>query len=255
MFSIMTLSSLIACGDKEDTATTETSAEVSTEPATEPATEPSTEVSTEPATEPSAEVSTEPSTEASTEPSTEPPAEPPTLVNGGFEEDGAGWLLYPETASNYEYLSTGDGVYDPAIGAASSETFFTASEGNRSLKMWTANNLYFYQEYWNVLEGAEFTFSGKFFVSSLDPIGGEGNFGQLLLKAYGENYTELGVGVSSVLIDGTTVDEWQDVSATLVVPAGTTNVQVGVELVVGNNPVGALYVDDLQMTYTGVPTE
>ena len=55
-----------------------------------------------------------------------------------------------------------------------------------------------------------------------------------------------------MLIDSTTtVDEWQELSAELVVPAGTLQVQIGVEIVVGNNPVGALYFDDLQMSYSG----
>ena len=53
----------------------------------------------------------------------------------------------------------------------------------------------------------------------------------------------------------TTVDEWQDLSSSLVVPSGTTNVQVGVEVVVGSSPVGAVYFDDLQMSFTGGTTE
>ena len=40
-------------------------------------------------------------------------------------------------------------------------------------------------------------------------------------------------------------------NVTPVVPAGTLQVQIGVEIVVGNNPVGALYFDDLQMSYSG----
>ena len=118
--------------------------------------------------------------------------------------------------------------------------------------MWTEQTLYSYQEFAGFVEGDSISFSGKAFVSALDPIGGENTFGQLLIKAYGENYSELAAGVSTILIDSTTTaDEWQDLSAELVVPAGTLQVQIGVEIVVGNNPVGALYFDDLQMTYSG----
>ena len=118
--------------------------------------------------------------------------------------------------------------------------------------MWTEQTLYTYQEFAGFVEGDAISFSGKAFVSALDPIGGENTFGQLLIKAYGENYTELAAGVSTMLIDSTTtVDEWQELSAELVVPAGTLQVQIGVEIVVGNNPVGALYFDDLQMSYSG----
>lgn len=264
MLNLLTISFFTACGEKEDTASAEPSSEVSTEPSSEASTEPSSEASTEPSsevstepsseasTEPSSEVSTEPSTEASTEPSEEPPPPIPELMNGGFEEDGNMWNFFPTTATNYEFVSTGDGVYDPTTGEASSDVLFTAAEGNKAIKMWTEQTLYTYQEFAGFVEGDTISFSGKAFVSSLDPIGGESTFGQLLIKAYGENYTELAAGVSTVLIDSTTtVDEWQELSAELVVPAGTLQVQIGVEIVVGNNPVGALYFDDLQMSYSG----
>ncbi len=264
MLNLLTISFFTACGEKEDTASTEPSSEVSTEPSSETSTEPSSEASTEPSSEPSSEASTEPSSEASTEPSTEPSSEAstepseelpppaPELTNGGFEDDGGMWNLFPTTATNYEFVSTGDGVYDPTIGEASSDVLFTAAEGSKAIKMWTEQTLYVYQEFAGFVEGDAISFSGKSFVSTLDPIGGENTFGQLLIKAYGENYTELAAGVSTILIDSTTtVDEWQELSAELVVPAGTLQVQIGVEIVVGSNPVGALYFDDLQMSYSG----
>ena len=232
MLNLLTVSFFTACGDKEDTA------------------------SAEPTTEPSSEVSTEPSSEASTEPSTEPPPPPPELMNGGFEDDGGMWNFFPTTALNYEFVSTGDGIYDPTIGEASTDILFTAAEGSKAIKMWTEQTLYSYQEFAGFVEGDSISFSGKAFVSAIDQIGGENTFGQLLIKAYGENYSELAAGVSTILIDSTTnADEWQDLSAELVVPAGTVQVQIGVEIVVGSNPVGALYFDDLQMTYSGGMTQ
>ena len=267
MLNLLTISFFTACGEKEDTASAE----------------------------PSSEVSTEPSSEASTEPSSEPsqkyqqnhqrshlqkyqrnhhqkyqrnlhqrlhrafrraPPPIPELMNGGFEDDGSMWNFFPTTATNYEFVSTGDGIYDPTTGEASPDVLFTAAEGSKAIKMWTEQTLYTYQEFAGFVEGDTISFSGKAFVSSLDPIGGESTFGQLLIKAYGENYTELAAGVSTMLIDiTTTVDEWQELSAELVVPAGTLQVQIGVEIVVGNNPVGALYFDDLQMSYSGGMTQ
>ena len=144
MLNLLTISFFTACGEKEDTASAEPSSEVSTEPSSEASTEPSSEASQnhhqnhhqkhQQSHQQShhQKYSTEPSTEASTEPSEEPPPPIPELMNGSFEDDASMWNFFPTTATNYEFVSTGDGVYDPTTGESNSDVLFTAAEGDKS---------------------------------------------------------------------------------------------------------------------------
>ena len=175
------------------------------------------------------------------------------LVNAGFESGVQSWLTFPASNSNFNAVSTGEGIFDPAIGEASSTVFFEAAEGSMALKIWGSNDANasatpVYQQFSAPTEGEVFTLTGQGYVSSLDPFTEGDSYAQLIIKVYDTNFTELDSGTSEHLDSTTVADEWVELSASVTIPADTAYLQAIVEFVQSNGGGGAVYVDDLHLS-------
>ena len=181
------------------------------------------------------------------------------FANSGFEgvnsEGGpAEWGLYP--GYNFSVETTGNGVYN-------SDDTFTAFDGDKSFKMWSAgwegseNNVYYEWVGEDVPPvGTTFDLHAYFYSHVDDFIGQASGEGQLVAKYFGfgpngdgSNWWEdmLLMDTSDPFGAGTaTASTWEERSLTSTIPEGTYLLQLGFMLVqTGAENGGSVYVDNL----------
>ena len=170
--------------------------------------------------------------------------------NGGFEDDFSDWDIYPTSLNNYMIVTSGDAIYEAAIGGNSSTVTFTAAEGSKAIKVYgtiDAATTPIYQEFEVSTAGLNLSMSAKLYVSSLDPLA-TGNSASIKFKAYDELYTEppLGEATSDIIDHSSEKDTWHERNVDFEVPAGTVHLQAILEY---NDSVqsGAVYFDDVSL--------
>jgi len=144
------------------------------------------------------------------------------LINPSFEDALNNWLVFPGGSGNWAAAISGEGVFGSA-------ELFTAFDGTGALKMFGTfsggeNVTSVYQQLTGVAAGSEVNLSGWAFTHNDDHVSGTTQ-AYLTVKFFDAGFGFLGESRSAAIDAASPGSTWTELTASGVVPAGTTYVQ------------------------------